>query len=235
MKRDEPKDIKEIDGADGVSDSTDTVDKRTTDAVEEVVSEDEVSKEPALESGRVEDKNKRICNVIGNKKLLVLVCGGILVVLFCVIWLLYGVGEEHVEKLKLNIGERNGALKLGQELSEDELNALYADMNHKVKESEIAYKVNASPVLNKGQMNILFESPSINVNLLTFSVCLDDSNDILYMSKEALLPGSSIEFIDVEKRLLPGEYKGYVSITSYHIETHEKIGETIAEIEIYVL
>lgn len=175
-----------------------------------------------------EEKSKEISS--GKKRyLLLLFLISILAATF------YTVKSSGTRKpmFKGEIAAANGSLNIDGEMSEEELAALRSEMSRKVKESEIAFKVNSSPVASDGQMNIMFESPDNNVSILMFSVILDESAEVVYETDKALPPGSSVEFCSI-KELPKGSHKATVAITSYSPETREKRGELMVGITINV-
>lgn len=166
----------------------------------------------------------------GKKRYLLLL---FLIPIFAAACIMTNKGKVNKPRFKGEIAAANGSLNIDGEMSEEELAALQGEMSMKVKESEIAFKVNSSPVAADGQMNIMFESPDNNLSILMFSVILDESQEVVYETDKALPPGSSVEFCSI-KELPKGSHKATVAITSYSPETREKRGELMVGITINV-
>lgn len=100
-------------------------------------------------------------------------------------------------------------------------------------ESKIAFSINTNPLydVKTGQMNLLLENPSNNAKLLTVEIRLAGEEEPIYQSK-AILPGSYLENVKLEKPLAPGTYDATVFLRGYHQETQALIGQTGAEITI---
>lgn len=136
--------------------------------------------------------------------------------------------KEVVMSTFQNILPENGLMT--QELSAEELESLKAGLIQKVKEGEIAFRVNASPVFRDGRLNIRFESPGNNVNLLSFQIMVDEKE--VYNSNALLPPNSHIEDCKISSKLKKGTHSGMVIIHSYNTETKEYKGSTRIKINI---
>ena len=93
--------------------------------------------------------------------------------------------------------------------------------------SKIAFSINTSPMFDNktGEMNLLLENPSNNAKLLA------GQEKPIYESK-ALVPGSYLESVALDKPLSPGTYDAIVYLNAYDEETQELIGQTGAQIKI---
>jgi hypothetical protein len=82
-----------------------------------------------------------------------------------------------------------------------------------------------------GEMNLLLENPSNNAKLITAQIVLAGQEKPIYESK-ALVPGSYLESVALDKPLSPGTYDAIVYLNAYDEETQELIGQTGAQIKI---
>ena len=99
--------------------------------------------------------------------------------------------------------------------------------------SKIAFSINTSPMFDNktGEMNLLLENPSNNAKLITAQIVLAGQEKPIYESK-ALVPGSYLESVALDKPLSPGTYDAIVYLNAYDEETQELIGQTGAQIKI---
>lgn len=103
-------------------------------------------------------------------------------------------------------------------------------------DSQIAFSVNTNPVFDTGksQGNLLLENPANNAKLLTAEIVLDETGEVVYQSK-ALIPGSYLEKVGLDKNLPKGSYPATVYLKAYREDTQALIGQTGAAITLAVL
>lgn len=99
--------------------------------------------------------------------------------------------------------------------------------------SKIAFSVNTNPMYDRqtGEVNLMLENPANNAKLLTAEITLSGQSGTIYQSK-AMVPGSFLETVKLDKPLNPGTYDATVLLKAYDEETQELLGQTGAEITI---
>lgn len=109
-------------------------------------------------------------------------------------------------------------------------------LQEELDNSMIAFSVNTNPVFEdkEAEGNLMIENPVHNAKLLVAEIILEETNEIIYTSK-ALLPGSYLENVKLDKPLEKGKYEALVELKAYSEETKELIGQTAAGITITVL
>lgn len=108
------------------------------------------------------------------------------------------------------------------------------ELQTQLDKSMIAFSVNTSPVFNgNGEGDLMIENPANNAKLLKAEVVLMEGEQLLYQSK-ALMPGSYLDGIQLDKVPQPGTYDAVVYLKAYSEDTHEYIGQTGAQIKLTV-
>lgn len=128
-----------------------------------------------------------------------------------------------------NILVGNGAIE-----SKD-VNEIKSELKKKVKDGEIAFKINSVPVVQNGRANLYIESPDKNVNLLAVEIYLDSTNELVYKTGGMLKPNSHIKEDYLTKNIGKGEHKATAVFKAYNPDnTQEYRGQTRVGITLYV-
>lgn len=165
---------------------------------------------------------------ITTKQLLLLLGGGVLIAV-CVAAAIRGQGPAG-SGLELDDNATMGVMPgVDLEQRREELQEI-------LDEGMIAFSVNTSPVFESGRSegNLMLENPENNAKLLVAEIYTDDTNELIYSSK-ALLPGSYIENVRLDKVLEPGQYSATVYFKAYRESDESYIGQSGAGITITVL
>lgn len=112
---------------------------------------------------------------------------------------------------------------------------IQAELNQKVKDSEVAFSINAAPVFETGTSkgNLLFENPTSNKKLTRIEIYRDDTNELIYKSG-LLQPGSYIPEAKLKVDLEPGEYVCTAYIYAYKLKDESFVGKVAAGLTITV-
>lgn len=171
-----------------------------------------------------------------NKKnvavVLVLLLGAIVVLVGIIIGLAQSRAEPAAEATGLEL-ETNVTIGIlpGVDLAQRQ-----KELQTQLDDSQIAFSVNTNPVFDTGKSegNLLLENPANNAKLLTAEIVLTETGEVVYQSK-ALVPGSYLEKIRLEKNLPKGSYPATVYLKAYREDTQKLIGQTGAAITLAVL
>lgn len=164
-----------------------------------------------------------------NQKQILLLLGGVLLAAVCVFAVMRGHAPAQAG-LELDDNATMGVLP-GIDLDQRR-----AELQEILDESMIAFSVNTSPVFESGRAegNLMLENPENNAKLLVAEIYIDDSEELIYSSK-ALVPGSYIENVRLDKVLEPGSYPATVYFKAYRESDQSYIGQSGAAINITIL
>lgn len=161
--------------------------------------------------------------------------GGIVAVI-CLLAVLIGVGGFVIWKLDQPAYsdrlEPNAVIGSMPGKTEEQIQA---ELNQKVKESEVAFSINAAPVFETGTSkgNILFENPTSNQKLTRVEITRDDTGEMVYKSG-LLEPGSYVPEAKLLVDLEPGSYVCTAMIYAYRLADESFVGKVAAGLTITV-
>lgn len=164
----------------------------------------------------VEEKKKKKVSILTIILLLIVIAGSIGA------WFIYQ-GLLYDDTL-----EPNAVIGIMPGKSLDEIQA---EMDQQVKESEIAFTINAQPKFANGKAagNILFENPEGNGKYIRVELVDDATGDLLYKSG-LLKPGTYVAEAKLAENFEKGVYTCTATIFSYKLADKSYIGKVEAAI-----
>lgn len=110
-----------------------------------------------------------------------------------------------------------------------------AELTQKVKETEVAFSINAYPCFETGTSkgSILFENPKSNQKLTRVEITRDDTGELIYKSG-LLEPGSYIPEAKLLVDLDPGNYVCTATIFAYRLADESYVGKVAAGLTLTV-
>lgn len=167
-------------------------------------------------------------------------CGISLLLLFVLILLLFGMSVYTLRRCNQNRCKCNGQAQANilvgnGAIESKDVNEIKSELKKKVKDGEIAFKINSVPVVQNGRVDLYIESPDKNVNWLTVEIYLDSTGEMVYRTSGMLKPNSHIKEDYLTKNISKGEHKATAVFKAYNPDNPQEYrGQTRVGITLYV-
>lgn len=181
------------------------------------------------------EKSRECCCERQRKK-----CWTILLLLFALILFLFGMSVYTLRRCNHNGCKCNGQAQANilvgnGAIESKDVNEIKSELKKKIKDGEIAFKINSVPVVQNGRANLYIESPDKNVNLLAVEIYMDNTGEMVYRTPGMLKPNSHIKEDYLTKNISKGEHKATAVFKAYNPDNPQEYrGQTRVGITLYV-
>lgn len=128
----------------------------------------------------------------------------------------------------MDITDKNIPLPTTDELIDG---ALTREQKKLIEPDYFNVKINPTPELVNGKMNIHLENPSNNIYSCRVEIVLDESSKNIYLSP-VITPNKTLEHCSIREPLNKGIHKAMVKYVFFEIDTEKVVGQCNVKINI---